>query len=97
MTKRELVARHRKEILALANKYQLTDVRLFGSVARGDEGPSSDVDFIVRRLPGSDSFLLLDFKEKVSRLLGCPVDVIAEQKLMRPRFRETVLVDAVAV
>lgn len=68
---RELVVKYRKEIPALAKEYQLTDVRLFGSVARGDE----------RR----------------ARLLCCRVDVIAEQKLMRQRFHETVPADAVDV
>jgi predicted nucleotidyltransferase len=97
MTKRELVARHRREILALAEKYDLTEIRLFGSVARGDENSASDIDFLVRRKPGSDTFLLFDFKEEVSRLLGCSVDVIAEQKLMRPRFRDEILADAVSV
>ena len=97
MTKRELVAKHRNAILALAEKHGISHVRLFGSVARGDEREDSDVDFVVRRVPGSDPFLILDFKEELSGLLGCKVDVIAEQPLMKQRLRNHILSDAVAV
>lgn len=97
MTKRELVRSKREEILALAEKYELTDVRLFGSVARGDEGPGSDVDIFLRRKPGSDAYLVFDFKDEVARILGCKVDVIVEQVLMRPRLRQRILKEAVAV
>ena len=97
MTKRELVRTKRDRILALAEKYELTDVRLFGSAARGDEGPGSDVDIFVKRKPGSDAYLVFDFKEELEAILSCKVDVIVEQVLMRPRLRERILAEAVAV
>ena len=75
----------------------MTDLRLFGSVARGDERPDSDVDLFVRREPGSDPFLVFDFKEAISELLKCKVDVIVEQKIMRPRLRQNILKDMVPV
>lgn len=93
-TKRELVMEKRGEILALAEKYGLTDLRVFGSVARGDERPESDVDFLVRRKPHSDAYLVFGFKEEVTRLLGCKVDVLVEQRGMKPRLRERVVSEA---
>lgn len=97
MTKRELVSQNREAILALAVKYGMTDLRLFGSVARGDERPESDVDFFVRRVPGSDPFFILEFKESLSRLLECRVDVLTEHPWMRPRLKESIMKDALAV
>ncbi len=94
MKKRDLVAKHREAILALAAEHGLADVRLFGSVARGDERTDSDVDFFVRRQPGTDPFLILSFKEKLTALLGCKVDVITEQPLMKPRLRNNIPTDA---
>ena len=97
MKKRELVAKHREAILALAAKHGATDVRIFGSVARGEDDETSDVDVLVKMEEGSSLFemgeLLMDLRD----LLGCTVDVISEHKDMRPHFRENVLRDAVAV
>jgi predicted nucleotidyltransferase len=88
--RRELVAKHREAILALAAEHGLADVRLFGSVARGDEDEESDIDFLVRRLPGSDPFELLDFKEAIEALLGCKVDLLTEHPWMRPRLKKNI-------
>jgi predicted nucleotidyltransferase len=88
---------HRDAILALAAKHGATNVRIFGSVARGDDDESSDVDLLVKMEDGRSLFdmgeLLMDLRD----LLGCRVDVISEHKDMRPHFRENVLRDAVAV
>lgn len=97
MTKRELIAHHREAILALAAKYGATEVRLFGSVARGDDTPESDVDVLVKMLPGRSLLdmggLLMDLRD----LLGCKVDLISEHRDMRPHFRDAVLSEAVPV
>jgi uncharacterized protein len=95
--KRELVAKHREAILALAAKHGATDVRIFGSVARGEDDEASDVDVLVKMEEGSSLLdmgeLLMDLRD----LLGCTVDVISEHKDLRPHFRENILRDAVAV
>ncbi len=97
MTKRELVAKHRDAILALAAKHGMTDVRLFGSVARGEERPESDVDFVVRREPGTDPFLILELKRELEHLLDCKVDLLTQHPWMRPRLKARILRDALAV
>ena len=96
MTAAAAVERHRAEVLRLAAKYGATDVRVFGSVARGDADASSDIDFVVRMSPGRSLFdlggLLMDLQD----LLGRRVDVVTERGL-RPRMRERVLREAVPV
>lgn len=96
MTAAAILDRHRAEVLRLAAKYGATDVRVFGSVARGDADESSDIDFLVRMTPGRSLFdiggLLMDLQD----LLGRRVDVVTERGL-RPRMRESVLRDAIPV
>ena len=89
----ELRAR-REEILGLAAARGARRVRVFGSVARGDSNPTSDVDFLVQLDDERGLFdlggLLMDLQE----LLGCDVDVTTEAGL-RPRVADRVLADAV--
>jgi predicted nucleotidyltransferase len=84
----------RQEILGLAAKHGARNVRVFGSVARGEAGPHSDVDFLVDAGPKRTAFfpggLLADLEE----LLGCNVDVVTE-KALHPSIRERVLLEAI--
>lgn len=83
----------REEILRIAARWGAYDVRIFGSVARGDAGSESDVDFLVNMEPGRSLLdlggLLMDLQD----LLGCKVDVVTESGL-RPRIRQHVLDEA---
>jgi hypothetical protein len=94
MITRETLTRRREAILRIARRYGAHDVRLFGSVARGDATASSDVDLIVRFDPDRSLFdhggLIADLEE----LLGAKVDVVSEGG-MRERFRKRVLEEAV--
>ena len=96
MTATDALKRHRAEVLRLSAKYGATDVRVFGSVARGEADESSDIDFLVRMSPGRSAFdiggLLMDLQD----LLGRRVDVVTERGL-RPRMRERVLREAIPV
>jgi predicted nucleotidyltransferase len=76
----------------------LTHVALFGSMARGDLGPKSDVDLLidVDAACGFGLFAFLDLKNDLAGLLGRPVD-LAFPDAMRPRLRAAVLRDAVEV
>ena len=90
----EVVKGKREEILRLAAKHGARRVRIFGSVARGEARPDSDVDFLIELEPGRSlldhAALLLDFEQ----LLGQEVDVVTERGL-RPRISERVLKEAV--
>jgi len=87
---------HRAEILALAERYGAYNVRVFGSVARGDATPDNDVDLLVN-LPSH--FSLLDLSELVGALqtlLGCPVQ-IASAAHLRDELRPYILRDVVSL
>ena len=95
--KRELLARHRAAILDLAARHGATDVRVFGSVARGEETPESDLDLIVRFPQGGTLSGLCGLGEDLETLLGCKVDLVTDHPDMRPHFREELRRDAIAV
>ena len=63
----------RDEIIALAKQYGAENVRVFGSVARGDATPKSDVDFLVSAQPGVSMFDLVGLWLELKELLGCEV------------------------
>lgn len=90
----ETLKARRAEILRLAERWGARNVRVFGSVARGQTTTQSDVDFLVEFAPDRSLLdhggLLMDLEA----LLGVHVDVVSE-RAMRARFRERVLKDSV--
>jgi len=83
----------RKEILHVAEKHGARNVRIFGSVARGQADDQSDIDLLVTMEPGRS---LLDHAAlwlEMQQLLGWEVDVISDRGL-KPRIRERVLREA---
>lgn len=96
MITRQTLAEKRADILRLAEEYGVYDIRVFGSVARGDCDERSDVDLLVKVRPGRSLFDLGGFQYCVQELLGCRVDV-ATDKGLKPRARERVLEEAVPV
>ena len=90
----ELLQLRKKEILHIAAQHGAYNVRIFGSVARDEAGPESDIDILVDLEPGRSLFdhaaLMLDLE----KLLQCKVDVITERSL-RPRVRERVFREAI--
>jgi hypothetical protein len=71
----------RGEILRIAEKHGARNVRVFGSAARGETGPDSDVDFLVAVQPEHSPWLPAGLILDLERLLGCEVDVVTEEAL----------------
>lgn len=94
MTLDDLRTVRREEILQLAAQRGAKSVRVFGSVVRGDNDASSDVDFLVEMETGRTLFDVSGLVLDLEKLLGTSVDVVTEQGL-RPRIRERVLTEAV--
>jgi hypothetical protein len=92
----EIISSHKEQILALADKYGASDVRVFGSVARGTADERSDIDFLVDLVPGRSLLDLGGFLYELQQLLGRPVDVITAAGL-RPRIRDRVLKEAIPI
>lgn len=72
------LALHARSILALAERYRLTDVRVFGSAAHGRDTERSDIDLLVSLAPGATLFDLGGFAHEVEQLTGFPVDLLVE-------------------
>ena len=96
MTRENLLKERRKEVLLIAAKYGARDIRLFGSLARGEADENSDVDLLVQLEPGRSLFDLGGLQFELEALLGCRVDVVTQRGL-KPRIRERVLQEAVTL
>jgi uncharacterized protein len=94
MTVRELLNVKRDEILFLAAKHGAFNVRVFGSVARGEARSDSDVDFLVDMEPQRSLLDQVGLIQDLEDLLGRKVDVATELGL-REHFRARILRDAV--
>jgi uncharacterized protein len=91
---RELVDARRDEIRAIVARHHGRSVAVFGSVARGDEGPASDIDFLVELAPDARPFEILAIGAELEEALGVKVDVGTPESL-RERLRSEVLAEAV--
>jgi predicted nucleotidyltransferase len=79
MTTLENIHLHRTEVLELAARYRVGNVRIFGSLARGDATPVSDIDLLVDPLPGVTLFDLGGLQVELQQLLGTPVDLLTPE------------------
>lgn len=91
---RDLLGTHRSEILAIADRRRAENLRVFGSVARGDAREESDIDFLVDMMPHASLFDLSGLSAELEQLLGVRVDVVPARSL-KPGIRERVLSGAV--
>ncbi len=96
MTAAELVQIKREEILRIAAQHGATRIRVFGSIARGEARPDSDVDLLVRMERGRSLFDLVGLWQDLEELLGRKVDVISEGG-MSPYIRERILSEAIFI
>lgn len=92
----ELVRRNREEVLKIAAKHGVRNMRVFGSVARGEAGPASDVDFLVETGPATSSWFPGGLIVDLESLLGRRIDVVTDRGL-NPLLREDILKEAIAL
>jgi predicted nucleotidyltransferase len=96
MYQNDLLKSRREEILRIAAKHGAQNVRVFGSVARGDADSQSDIDLLVEFKRGTTLLGHAALMQELEDLLGVKVDVVSERGL-RDRVRERVLREAVAI
>jgi len=94
MDTRTMLQLRRDDILSIAARHGAYNVRVFGSVARGDTQPDSDVDFLVDMELGRSLFDLGGLLYDLQTLLSVDVDVVTEKGL-RPRIRAQVMREAI--
>jgi len=90
----ELLKEKRTQILDLTARHGARNLRVFGSVARGNARPDSDVDFVVDMEPGRSLLDLGELLMDLQALLGCRVDVVTARGL-KERIRSRVLHEAI--
>ena len=89
-----LSEKQRETILHVAAKHGARNVRIFGSVARGEADPASDIDLLVDKGQGTSPWFPAGLIVELEGLLGCRVDVVTEKGLS-PYLRERILEEAV--
>jgi len=88
-----LIDQRRAEIREIAARHGVKSLRVFGSVARGESRPESDLDLLVETGSQTSSWFPAGLIQDLEALLGCRVQVVTEAGL-RPDLRESVLKDA---
>jgi predicted nucleotidyltransferase len=89
-----VLEQHRDAILEIAAKYGASNLRVFGSVARGEETDQSDLDILVDLEPNRSLLDQVGLKQELEELLGRPVDVLIEGGIS-PYLEERILSEAV--
>lgn len=89
-----LLRRHRDEIVSVIEAAGLSNPRVFGSVARGEDTEASDVDLLVDESPGGDPLLPYVLGEELSSAMGMVFDIHCPQDL-KPAIREEALHDSI--
>lgn len=94
MSLRDIILEKKSDIVQLAKLHGATHVRIFGSTARGEDHPNSDVDFLVEFDEDRSLFDLIRLKAELEQLLDRQVDVVTSESL-NSRVRGDVLGEAI--
>ena len=92
----QLLRTHREDILKIASRHGAYNVRIFGSAARGEARPDSDIDVLVEFEPGHSLLDRISLMRELEELLGQKVDVVTEQALHH-YIRDEVLQQAISL
>jgi predicted nucleotidyltransferase len=92
----DAIRERRSEILDRASQHGARNVRVFGSTARGDGRPASDVDLLVEMEPGRSLLDFVGLWQELEDLLGLKVDLVSEGGIS-PYLREQILSEAIAL
>lgn len=89
-----VLAKRRREVIDLAGKHGFHNVRVFGSVARGEDHSDSDIDLLATFPQGASLFDIGALEIELASLLGERVDLVPDDSL-RPHSRDQILAEAV--
>jgi predicted nucleotidyltransferase len=71
----EALAKHRDEVLAIIASYPVSNPRIFGSVARGEDREGSDLDMVIDAVGSFSYFDMAKLALELEGILGCPIDL----------------------
>jgi predicted nucleotidyltransferase len=89
----DFLTAHKEEYF---KKYQISELALFGSLARGNEKPNSDIDIAIETKL-SDYFKLYDFKEELEKQFHSKVDIVRLREKMNPLLKNRILNEGIYV
>lgn len=89
-----LLKKYKKQILQNANDNGLSNVRVFGSTARGEDHSDSDIDLLISIEEGRTLFDLIRFKQNVEELVDRKVDVVSDQAVSE-MIKENIINEAI--
>ena len=92
----ESLRAHKTGIERLASLHGARNVRVFGSVARGEDTSESDIDFLTDMEESSSLLDLVGFQQELEAMLERPADIMTE-KGIKPYLRDCILAEAVAL
>ena len=96
MTPLELLQHRKDDIRRIAAKHGAYNVRIFGSVVRGEARPDSDIDLLIEKGPTTSSWFPAGLVLELEEMLGRRVEIVTE-KALNPYLRDRVLREAVAL
>ena len=96
MQKDEILAYLKNHKETFAQKYQIANLALFGSYARGENRDNSDIDIAIETKL-SDYFLLYDLKEELEKAFNSKVDIVRLREKMNPVLKKRILRDGIYV
>lgn len=94
MTTADFLKAKRHDILQLAAQHGAHHVRVFGSVARGKAGPTSDIDLLVQMDQGRSLLDLIELSQELESVLQCKVDILTDEGLS-PYLKERIHAEAI--
>ncbi|HKQ05661.1 MAG TPA: nucleotidyltransferase family protein [Blastocatellia bacterium] len=96
MVTKDILRQKREDIRRIAASHGVSRIRVFGSVARGQAKPDSDLDLLIDVGPTTSSWFPAGLILDLEKLLGCRVEVVTEKGL-NPQLREQVLSEAMPI
>ena len=93
MSTLELLSERKTDLLRAAAHHRALSVRVFGSVARGEDEPASDIDFLVEFSPEASLLDLVALKQEIEEILGRKADIVTPEGVS-PFLREKILGEA---
>jgi predicted nucleotidyltransferase len=96
MQREEALKQLANNLVNLRNQYHVADLAIFGSVARNQANPDSDIDLLVEFTKTPGLLKYVELKNHLEGLLGVPVDLVT-RKALKQQLRETILSEAVRV
>lgn len=80
----------------ICENYQITEIAIFGSYARGEETEASDIDILVDYETAPTFIMLVELRDYLTQLFGLKVDIVTKNGL-KPRIRDRILGEAIYI